>query len=289
MISRLVDFIQANPRLLVLTGAGCSATSGIPTYRNEQGIWQRREPVRHQDFINRTGCRKRYWARSLVGWPAVSKARPNPAHAALASLENSGFVRLLVTQNVDRLHQQAGHRNVVDLHGRLDQVLCLGCGHVSAREEIQLQLMAINPGFDPETTAMSLAPDGDADVPEQLVESLRVPDCRYCGGVLKPGVVFFGDSVARSLVSYVYDELDNSDGMLVVGTSLMVFSGYRFCRHAAQHNKPIACINLGITRADSLFSLKLEQECGAALEALCRAVSKQPPRLVSVVERDRRP
>ncbi|MCB1669656.1 MAG: NAD-dependent protein deacetylase [Gammaproteobacteria bacterium] len=272
MISRLVEFIQAHPRLLVLTGAGCSADSGIPTYRDDQGTWQRSTPIRHQDFIDSEASRRRYWTRSLVGWPAVRDAAPGPAHGALAALENQGLVRLLVTQNVDRLHQRAGQRQVVDLHGRLDQVVCLACGHVSSRDEVQQQLLELNPRLAADSAAVSLAPDGDADVPERWVDTLRIPECRYCGGTLKPNVVFFGGSVDRDLVAFVYDEIEASDAVLVVGSSLMVFSGYRFCRHAAQQHKPIACINRGRTRADDLFSLKLEQECGAVLEALCQAL-----------------
>jgi len=268
VINQLKDFVQAHPRLLVLTGAGCSAGSGIPTYRDHRGSWQRSNPIQHQEFISRPASRKRYWARSYVGWPPVCNARPNPAHLALARLEGRGVVTTLVTQNVDRLHQKAGHRQVVDLHGRLDQVLCLNCRHLTERDEIQRRLDALNPHLAELDTAWALAPDGDADVADRLVEQMRVPDCRFCGGTLKPNVVFFGDSVDRQLVSFVFDALTDSDALLVVGSSLMVFSGFRFCRHAAQHGKPIACINVGRTRADELFSLKVEMDCGDALQQL---------------------
>ncbi|MEZ5488713.1 MAG: NAD-dependent protein deacetylase [Gammaproteobacteria bacterium] len=273
MINRLMDFIHDHPRLLVLTGAGCSVNSGIPAYRDGRGNWQRSDPIKHQEFISCLASRKRYWARSYVGWPPVKNALPNAAHRSLANLESLGRIDLLVTQNVDRLHQRAGQRHVIDLHGRLDQVVCLECRHVSHRDEVQQQLEALNPHLGATEPAASLAPDGDADVADSLVEKLSVPLCRYCGGLLKPNVVFFGDSVDRSLVEFIFERLENSDGLMVVGSSLMVFSGYRFCRHAARHNKPIACINAGQTRADDLFTLKLEQDCGEVLQALSQALS----------------
>jgi NAD-dependent SIR2 family protein deacetylase len=274
VLTQLSDFVSANPRLLVLTGAGCSVASGIPTYRDEKGAWLRSNPITHQDFVSRPASRQRYWARSYIGWPPVRDAQPTDAHRGLATMEEAGLVRLLVTQNVDRLHQKAGHGQVIDLHGRLDQVLCLGCGHVSERQEIQQQLTDLNPQLADVRAAWNLAPDGDADVADWLVESLQVPGCRFCGGVLKPNVVFFGDSVRRELVDFIFSELDASDGLLVVGSSLMVFSGFRFCRHAAQRNKPIACINAGRTRADELFQLKLEMDCGEALSALAESLSR---------------
>ena len=268
MLAQLSEFIRANPRLLVLTGAGCSAASGIPTYRDKKGVWQHSNPITHQDFVNRTASRKRYWARSFVGWPPVRDAQPNAAHRGLAALEEAGFVRLLVTQNVDRLHQKAGHTQVIDLHGRLDQVVCLSCGDVSDRHEVQQQLGALNPQLADTPANWTLAPDGDADVVDSLVESLQVPACRYCGGLLKPNVVFFGDSVKRDLVEHITEQLEASDGLLAIGSSLMVFSGYRFCRHAALIDKPMVCINAGKTRADELFKLKLEMDCGEALSML---------------------
>ncbi|MBT8146086.1 MAG: NAD-dependent protein deacetylase [Gammaproteobacteria bacterium] len=273
MLTQLTDFIETHPRLLVLTGAGCSAASGIPTYRDNKGDWQRSNPITHQDFISRVASRQRYWARSFVGWPPVRDAQPNSAHQALAELEEKGVVGLLVTQNVDRLHQKAGHAQVIDLHGRLDQVVCLSCDHIISRQEMQQQLTASNPQLAETPASWTLAPDGDADVADSLVERLQVPACRFCGGLLKPNVVFFGDSVKRDLVAHIADQLEASDGLLVVGSSLMVFSGYRFCRHAAQHNKPIACINAGKTRADELFQLKLEMDCGEALSTLADGAS----------------
>ena len=279
MLTQLTDFINANPRLLVLTGAGCSVASGIPTYRNNKGDWQRSNPITHQEFINRADHRKRYWARSYLGWPPVRDARPNAAHQALASLEAAGRVQLLVTQNVDRLHQKAGHQQAIDLHGRLDQVVCLSCDHIIDRQEMQEQLRALNPQLSDTLASWSMAPDGDAEVDDRLVENINIPRCRFCAGMLKPNVVFFGDYVNRDLVAFITDELEASDGLLVVGSSLMVFSGYRFCRLAAGSNKPIACINVGKTRADELFQVKLEMDCGESLAMLANTICKLDSRL----------
>jgi len=261
----LNEFLRDKTRLVVLTGAGCSAASGIPTYRDHQGNWQHKRPIQHQEFVRLASSRQRYWARSYGGWPPVRDASPNTAHRALAALEARGQVALLVTQNVDRLHQKAGHRRVVDLHGRLDQVICLSCDRVVARNDLQQRLAELNPQLAAAKKGGSLAPDGDADVADELVARMRIPDCQFCGGILKPRVVFFGDSVDRGLVAQVFDELDGCDGMLVVGSSLMIYSGYRFCRYAAARSKPIACINVGRTRADDLLQLKLAKDCGEVL------------------------
>lgn len=267
MPSALEDFILAHPRLLVLTGAGCSVASGIPAYRDQHGSWQRNSPIQHQDFLNKPATRQRYWCRSYFGWPVLAAAQPNPAHHALKMLEDRSYISLLITQNVDRLHQRAGQRQVVDLHGRVDQVLCMACSAVLARADLQHRLMADNPHLSGDISA-GRAPDGDADVPDSLVADMRVPDCEQCGGLLKPNVVFFGDAVDKALVASLLAVLDNSDALLVVGSSLTVFSGYRFCRHAHQMGRPIACINAGKTRADDLFTVKSETECGSTLEAL---------------------
>jgi NAD-dependent SIR2 family protein deacetylase len=240
---------------VMITGAGCSVASGIPTYRDEQGIWQRTNPIQHQEFVTSYASRQRYWARSLAGWPAVAAAEPNTIHRALQTLENHGLCRLLVTQNVDRLHQRAGHQNVVDLHGRLDRVVCLDCHHELTREDMQIQLLALN-GAD-NIVPQELAPDGDADVPDNIIEQFQVPPCDHCGGVLKPDVVFYGGAVPKDRVKHIFDTIDDAAGVLVVGSSLMVFSSFRFCRHASIQNKPIAIVNAGKTRADDIASIKL--------------------------------
>lgn len=266
--ANLRQFITQHRRLLVITGAGCSAESGIPTYRNHSGQWLRNQPIQHTDFINQASARKRYWARSLAGWPAVHMARPNDAHRALAAMEARQQIPLLVTQNVDRLHQKAGQKHVIDLHGRLDQVICLDCHQVSEREAMQQRLLLLNALTPPE--ALALAPDGDADVDEQLIRDLQVPDCERCTGILKPNVVFFGGAVSKLIVEAITSQLDQVDGLLIVGSSLSVFSGFRFCRLAHRNSVPIAAINQGKTRADDLFSVKLEADCSAALAELER-------------------
>ena len=266
--ANLRQFITQHRRLLVITGAGCSVESGIPTYRNHSGQWLRNQPIQHTDFINQASARKRYWARSLAGWPAVHMARPNDAHRALVAMEARQQIPLLVTQNVDRLHQKAGQKHVIDLHGRLDQVICLDCHQVSEREVMQQRLLLLNALTPPE--ALALAPDGDADVDEQLIRDLLVPDCERCNGILKPNVVFFGGAVSKLIVEAITSQLDQVDGLLIVGSSLSVFSGFRFCRLAHRNSVPIAAINQGKTRADDLFSVKLEADCSAALAELER-------------------
>lgn len=266
----LADFVIRHRRLVVLTGAGVSAPSGIPTYRNTDGVWTRNAPIQHREFITRESARQRYWARSFAGWPAVLAAQPNDAHRALVQLEALDRISLLVTQNVDRLHQRAGHRQVIDLHGRLDQVLCLDCAAVLSRAEVQEHLRALNSHLgEPET----LHPDGDADVPDDLIARVVIPPCQRCGGVLKPNVVFFGDSVDRDLVATINAALATADGLLVIGSSLMVYSGFRFCRFAAEQGLPLACINPGATRADDLFQLKVSADCGPVLSSLVSALA----------------
>jgi NAD-dependent SIR2 family protein deacetylase len=262
----LQHFIERHPRLFVLTGAGCSTQSGIPDYRDAEGSWKRKQPVSFQAFTGAELTRKRYWARSLLGWRRFRHAAPNDAHRALARLQTSGRNELLVTQNVDRLHQAAGSRDVIDLHGRLDRVRCMGCERRTPREEMQEALERRNPAW----TALEAldAPDGDADLEEMDFSRFSVPACGHCGGVLKPDVVFYGESVPRDRVEAATEALDRADAMLVVGSSLMVYSGFRFAERAAGRGKPVAAINLGRTRADSLLALKVERSCDAALAFL---------------------
>lgn len=262
----LREFIQEHSRLFVLTGAGCSTDSGIPDYRDADGEWKRAQPVQFRSFMDDALTRKRYWARSLVGWRRFGRARPNDAHRALAALERRGRIGLLVTQNVDRLHQAAGSAAVVDLHGRLDTVRCMGCERRLPREEVQRQLLQHNPDWA--VLDARDAPDGDADLQGLDFSSFDVPACDDCGGVLKPDVVFYGESVPKERVATAMQGVAEADAMLVVGTSLMVFSGYRFAREAAAAGKPIASVNLGRTRADDLVSLKVRQPCTKALAFL---------------------
>jgi NAD-dependent SIR2 family protein deacetylase len=266
MSTELRDFIDRHERLFVLTGAGCSTGSGIPDYRDSEGEWKRSQPVTLQEFLGSESTRKRYWARGLVGWQRLRGARPNAAHRSLAILESRGRVEQLVTQNVDRLHQAAGSYNVIDLHGRADVIRCLACERRIPRPELQTEMLRRNPQFaDLEALA---APDGDADLDGIDFESFDVPGCAACGGLLKPDVVFFGESVPRDRVQLAFNALACADAMLIVGSSLMVLSGYRFARAMAEAGKPIAAINLGRTRADELLSLKVTQPCTEALAFL---------------------
>ena len=270
-VDDLTRFVERHRRLFVLTGAGVSTGSRIPDYRDAEGNWKRPEPVQFRDFVASSATRRRYWARSLVGWPWFQQARPNVNHRALAVLEAAGWVRQLVTQNVDRLHQGAGSKKVVDLHGRLDTVICLGCGERTPRDPLQRQLAKQNPEFA--ELAAEMAPDGDAYVEGDDFSGFRVPDCESCGGMLKPDVVFFGEGVPKARVEASREALLSSDALLVLGSSLMVYSGYRFCRLAAERQIPIGAINLGRTRADELFDFKLKASCESVLPVLAESLA----------------
>ncbi|WP_239952052.1 NAD-dependent protein deacetylase [Dyella terrae] len=264
--ARLREFIEAHPRLFVLTGAGCSTDSGIPDYRDANGGWKRPQPVTYQAFMAEQTTRQRYWARSLVGWRRFGRALPNATHHALARLEQQGRVTALLTQNVDGLHQAAGHRQVIDLHGRLNEVRCMNCAVHLPRDTFQQALVELNPDWA--MLDAGDAPDGDADLDGRDFSSFAVPPCPHCGGILKPDVVFFGENVPRDRVDAAITSLNDADAMLVVGSSLMVFSGYRFAAAAARDGKPIAAVNMGKTRADPLLSLKIEQSCAEVLAFL---------------------
>jgi NAD-dependent SIR2 family protein deacetylase len=259
----LQDFVHRHRRLFVLTGAGCSTNSGIPDYRDVDGNWKRQQPVRYQAFMAEEVTRQRYWARSLIGWRHFGRALPNDAHRALARLEAMGRSEVVVTQNVDRLHQAAGSERVIDLHGRLDLVRCMGCGLKTARSELQDELTRLNASWLDLDAAT--APDGDADLDAHDFSTFIVPACRLCAGILKPDVVFFGESVPRDFVDAAAEHLQRADGMLIVGSSLMVYSGFRFVQMADRAGIPIAAVNLGRTRADQMLALKVEQACENAL------------------------
>ncbi len=262
----LREFIERHERLFVLTGAGCSTASGIPDYRDADGEWKRGRPIMLQDFVAHERSRKRYWARGLIGWRRMRAAQPNDAHLALAALESQGRIVQLVTQNVDGLHQAAGSRNVIDLHGRADAVRCLSCERRVPREQVQAHLVERNPGFGALDAVE--APDGDAALEGVDFEAFDVPACDACGGLLKPDVVFFGERVPAERVQRAFAAVDKADAMLVVGSSLMVYSGYRFAKAMADAGKPIAAVNLGTTRADDLLTLKVIERCADALSFL---------------------
>ena len=258
--------IKKYSALFVLTGAGISADSGIPVYRDQSGNWQRSDPIQHQEFLTQSKKRKRYWARSMVGWKYVNQANPNQGHFALAKLEAAGRLSLLVTQNVDGLHQRSGSQNVIDLHGKLGEVICLECNQTITRAELQIRLESLNPELADYVAAF--LPDGDSNIDDYDLDRVKVPECENCGGTLKPDVVFFGDNVPKQRVAKAKNALHQSDAMLTVGSSLQVFSGYRFCKLAAELKKPIFCVNQGLTRADDLFTNKLDMDTSTALTKL---------------------
>ncbi|MDH1290510.1 NAD-dependent protein deacetylase [Comamonas terrigena] len=269
--AQLLDWAHQHPRWLVITGAGCSTEAGIPDYRDQAGQWKRPQPVTYQAFMGDTLVRQRYWARSLVGWRVMGHARPGAAHHALAALEDAGHVQLLLTQNVDGLHSAAGSRKVLDLHGRIDTVRCMDCGHRFARADWQRALEALNPDWV--QLQARTAPDGDADLDGLPFAEFRIPPCPYCGtGVLKPDVVFFGESVPRERVQRGLDTLAQVDGVLVAGSSLMVYSGFRFVQAAAAAGLPVLAINHGRTRADALLAAKLQADVGQSLQALAQGL-----------------
>lgn len=266
MTSNLRAFIEAHSPLAVLTGAGVSTSSGIPDYRDEHGEWKRTRPVEFRPFMTDHRVRQRYWARSTVGWPIISRAEPNGAHRALAQLGAAGVVSSLITQNVDGLHARAGSRDVIDLHGLLDTVRCMNCVYTVPRAELQLKLLASNPAWA--DIEGRVAPDGDVDIEGRDYSGFVVPDCPQCGGILKPDVVFFGENVPKARVDRAFEGVANAHALLVVGSSLMVYSGYRFAEAAAAAGKPIAAVNLGRTRADHLLALKISQRADEALTEL---------------------
>jgi NAD-dependent SIR2 family protein deacetylase len=259
-------WLSLHDRVFVLTGAGISTASGIPDYRGADGQWKRRAPVNYQDFLREPATRARYWARSFVGWPAVARAQPNAAHSALVTLESQGRIAGLVTQNVDGLHARAGQRAVIDLHGRIDRVICLDCSAPVARADVQRRLADEHPDWS--DLAAATAPDGDADLEHVDFSNFRPPTCADCGGLLKPDVVFFGENVPHTRVLAARAALDDADAMLVVGSSLMVYSGYRFARMAHDSGLPLAILTRGVTRADALATLKLEVDCAALAAAV---------------------
>ncbi len=252
--------------VVVLSGAGLSTSSGIPAYRDREGNWQHSKPIEHKEFLNFESVRKRYWARSFLGWPTVGLAKPTRGHEALAHLESLGRIVLTITQNVDGLHQKAGSRSVLELHGGLHRVSCLQCQRIHSRDVVQEWMREANPDIVLEVS--SLAPDGDAHADESLYKRFCVPTCPSCSGVLKPDVVFFGGFVPRDRVDACMTAIDSAHGVLVVGSSLMVYSGFRFIDYAHRQAKPVMAINLGKTRADHLFDAKVEQDCDELLHRL---------------------
>ena len=269
-VTALVELL-AGRRVVALTGAGCSTESGIPDYRG-QGRSPSRTPIQHDAFLRRAEVRRRYWARATVGWSRFRGALPNAAHEALAVMETSGTLVGVITQNVDRLHAAAGSRRVVELHGALEDVRCLTCGAPEARTDVHERLLDENPGWL-ERVAGDVRPDGDADLAEEHVDDLRVVDCLVCGGVLKPDVVFFGGNVGEATLAAAWKLFDEAEALLVVGSSLAVWSGYRFVRRATERSVPVAIVNLGPTRADAEAVLRVPARAGEVLPALARGLA----------------
>jgi len=253
----------AGRRVVALTGAGLSTDSGIPDYRGPDS--PPRSPMTYDEFASGSRAQQRYWARSHIGWQRMGLARPNAGHLALAALQTAGAVMQLITQNVDGLHRLAGSPAVIDLHGRIDEVLCLSCGELSGRRELHERLTQLNPSFGVAGT-VNTAPDGDVELAD--TDGFRLAGCRRCGGALKPNVVFFGENVPRDRVAIAFRAVDEAEAVLVAGSSLTVMSGLRFVRHAARSGVPIVIVNRGITRGDPLAACRVHAGCSETLVAL---------------------
>ncbi|UST56917.1 NAD-dependent protein deacetylase [Pseudomonas moraviensis] len=264
---------MAEDKFVVLTGAGISTPSGIPDYRDSDGVRRGRQPMMYQEFLSAPESRRRYWARAMLGWPRVRQARPNAAHQALATLQQRGRISDLITQNVDTLHDQAGSHDVIELHGSLHRVLCLDCGQRSPRDEIQRQMEAENPYLSGVDAVQ--APDGDTLLDPAFEARFQVPQCPHCAGErMKPDVVFFGENVAQATAARAMAAAENAAGLLVVGSSLMAYSAFRLCRVIAERGKPLMAINLGRTRADELLDLKIEGSCEVLLPWLAEKLER---------------
>jgi NAD-dependent SIR2 family protein deacetylase len=259
--------LLAGRRLAVLTGAGISTDSGIPDYRGPDS--PPANPMTIRQFTTSLDYRRRYWARNHLGWRHMAQTQPNAGHRALAALERAGVVNGVITQNVDLLHTKAGSRNVINLHGTYATVVCLDCGHTMTRAALAEQLEAANPGFTERAEkvgGLAVAPDADAVVSD--TDSFVFIDCPACGGMLKPDIVYFGESVTKPVVDQAYSLIDGSEALLIAGSSLTVFSGYRFVRHAAAHGIPVAIVNRGPTRGDDLATVKVDAGCSPLLTLL---------------------
>ncbi|NUO48213.1 MAG: NAD-dependent protein deacetylase [Polyangiaceae bacterium] len=274
MTATALEQMVRSRRAVALTGAGLSTESGIPDYRGATSRLRPRTPLQHRDFLRDPAVRRRYWARSFVGWPRISRAQPNAGHEAVAELERLGIVSGVITQNVDRLHRAAGSRRVIELHGALAETRCLSCGLIESREDLQARMVRMNPAID--VTRAMAAPDGDADLDAAVVQGFNVPSCTSCDGVLKPDVVFFGDNVPRPVVDEAFAMVDAAEVLLVLGTSLAVFSGYRFVRRAAERDIPIAIVNEGETRGDALATIRIDARLGDVLPRLVQTLMDRP-------------
>ncbi|XP_018563122.1 NAD-dependent protein deacylase Sirt4-like [Anoplophora glabripennis] len=267
----LEDFISSSKRIAVLTGAGISTESGIPDYRSEEvGLYARinHRPIQHQEFIKSALVRQRYWARNYVGWTRFSNSQPNAVHFSIRNLEIChNKVSSVITQNVDSLHYKAGSKNIIELHGTAFKVICLHCGKAFCRHFIQEKLSKMNPNMK-ETSTM-VRPDGDVELSQENIMGFRPPYCDSCGGPLKPDITFFGGNVPKTRVDTVRDVVSGSNSLLVLGSSLSVFSGYRIILQAVEEKKSVCIVNIGPTRADKLVELKISAKCGDILPRIC--------------------
>jgi NAD-dependent SIR2 family protein deacetylase len=270
-LTRVVRLVERGG-VVVLSGAGLSTESGIPDYRGPSGATLRRHaPMTYQAFVSDTVARRRYWARSHLGWQQMAHAQPNAGHRAVAELERSGAVCGVITQNVDGLHEAAGSDAVIDLHGRLDRVVCLLCGALSDRHRLDVRLREANVGWHGQ--ALATNPDGDVDVADTHLDEFSPVDCESCGGVLKPDVVYFGENVPRDRVDQGYSWVDGATALLVLGSSLHVFSGRRFVMRAAAAGIPVVIVNQGPTRGDDVAVVRIDAPLGVTLAALADGAS----------------
>lgn len=264
--------LMAEQPFLILTGAGISTPSGIPDYRDTEGVSRGKPPMMYQEFLSTAAARRRYWARAMLGWPQIRQARPNAAHQALARLQSRQRIAGLITQNVDALHDQAGSQDVIELHGSLDRVVCLDCAQRTDRHAIQILMETHNPylaGVD-----AVQAPDGDTLLDPAFEARFQVPRCPHCDGErLKPDVVFFGENVAQATAAKAISYVEGAAGLLVVGSSLMAYSAFRLCRAIVEQHKPLIAINLGKTRADDLLDLKIEASCEQLLPLIAERLA----------------
>ena len=270
----LLDLVAAGA-VVALTGAGLSTESGIPDYRGPTGLARRATPMQYQVFVSDEQQRRRYWARSHLGWGLIAGARPNAGHLALARLQASGHLAGLITQNVDGLHQSAGAARVVELHGGLDKVVCLRCGQRTPRGRLHQWLQAANPGWAAQVSAVN--PDGDVDLDERDIAGFHPVDCQACGGLLKPDVVFFGESVPPARVATCYQMVGQARALLVLGSSLTVMSGRRFVLKAAQLGVPVAIVNQGPTRADDVATVRVDAPLGQLLAEVAAQICSPTP------------
>ncbi|MEV8372136.1 NAD-dependent protein deacetylase [Kribbella sp. NPDC056861] len=269
-VAPVVDVVR-DGGVVVLSGAGISTESGIPDYRGETGSLRTHTPMTYGDFVGSEAGRQRYWARSHLGWRTIARADPNAGHRAVAALQARGYVDGVITQNVDGLHGAAGARDVIELHGNLDRVICLDCRQTTPREELDRRFREANPAFEGEATRIN--PDGDVELPEEVVKEFHLVACANCGSpLLKPDVVFFGENVPKPRVERCYRLIDDARAVLVLGSSLTVMSGFRFVRYAAKAGKPVLIINQGLTRGDPYAAVRVNLPLGQALTSLTTAL-----------------